>query len=107
MIRSFQETYYSYSEDSFYYRLVDGDYASMVTMYYENKANDREEDENLEEYYGVAKYFEAASYYKIYNEIGDTVRANFQREKMQAALEEMGDLAGEEQRIKEKLDISE
>ena len=62
---------------------------------------------DLGEYYGVAKYFEAASYYKIYQESGDTVRANYQKEKMDAALEEMGDLSAEAERIKEKLDISE
>lgn len=79
----------------------------MVRLYYENEENNVKEEEDLGEYYGVAKYFEAASYYKIYQESGDMVRANHQKEKMETALEEMGDLSAEAERIKEKLDISE
>ena len=107
MIRSFQYTNYSYSVDTFYYRLLEGDYPSMVRLYYENEENNVKEEGDLGEYYGVAKYFEAASYYKIYQESGDMVRANHQKEKMETALEEMGDLSAEAERIKEKLDISE
>ncbi len=107
MIRSFQYTYYGYSPDTFYYRLLEGDYPSMVRLYYENEENDVKEEGDLGEYYGVAKYFEAASYYKIYEESGDTVRANHQKKKMETALKEMGDLSAEADRIKEQLDISE
>lgn len=107
MIRSFYYTNYSYSVDTFYYRLLEEDYPSMVRLYYENEENNVKEEGDLGEYYGVAKYFEAASYYKIYQESGDTVRANYQKEKMDAALKEMGDLSAEAERIKEKLDISE
>lgn len=107
MIRSFYYTNYSYSVDTFYYRLLEEDHPSMVRLYYENEENNVKEEGDLGEYYGVAKYFEAASYYKIYQESGDTVRANYQKEKMDAALEEMGDLSAEAERIKEKLDISE
>lgn len=66
------------------------DYPVMVSSYYENIAEGFEGNKELKEYYGVAKYFEAASYYKMYLEMGDSARAEQELAKMDAAYEEMG-----------------
>lgn len=103
-ISSFWENYsYSYSEDSFYYRLEDKSYGQMVEMYYTNEAAGVKPGEDMREYYGVAKYFEAASYYKIYREAGDLQKAQEYHEKMETALEEMEELKFVGDKICEKL----
>lgn len=107
-VQRFYETgTYHYSEDSFYYRLEDGNYASMVEMYYMNEAGDVPVTGDLKEYYGIAKYFEAASYYKMYLETGDHTHAETQKQKMEAALAEMGDFASVKKDINNKLNITE
>ena len=67
------------------------DYAAMVRSYHENIGEGFEGNAEMKEYYGVAKYFEAASLYKVYLETGDTARAERERNRMDAAYEEMGE----------------
>lgn len=90
----------AYEEDSFYYRMQDESYAQMVSMYYSNVAAGEAEAEELQEYYGIAKYFEAAAHYKMYEEAGEAELAWTEAEKMEAAYTQMGDLA----LVKEKID---
>lgn len=66
------------------------DYVAMVPEYYRNVAEGFEKAPGMQEYYGVAKYYEAASLYKAYVATGDTVRAEREKAKMEAAAEEMG-----------------
>lgn len=84
-------SYHSYDEDSFYWRLESEEYASMVPMYYSNVAAGKEDERKLQEYYGVARYFEAASYYKMYIEAGDNVLAEKYYHDMEEAYVQMGD----------------
>ena len=83
---------WSYDADSFYYRLSDGDFGAMVEMYYYNESNNVKPDEELEMYYGVAKYFEAASWYKVYSEAGDSQWTAVYRQAMDEAEADMGSL---------------
>lgn len=83
---------WSYDADSFYYRLSDRDYGAMVDMYYSNESNNVKPDEELEMYYAVAKYFEAASWYKAYSEAGDSQWMTVYREAMDEAKAQMGSL---------------
>lgn len=55
-----------YDADSFYYRLSDGDYGAMVEMYYENESLGIRPDEELQPYYAIARFFEAACWYRAY-----------------------------------------
>lgn len=106
VIASFKENYsYSFEADSFYYRLEDEDYSQMVEMYYANEAAGIKADEKLQQYYGVTKYFEAASYYKVYQEAEDTRQMQIYSEKMADAQEEMGELDFLGEKICEKLGI--
>lgn len=66
------------------------DYVAMVPEYYRNVAEGFEKAPGMQEYYGVAKYYEAASLYKAYVATGDTARAEQEKAKMEAAVEEMG-----------------
>lgn len=107
MVQEFMYNYQvSYSANSFQYRLEEESYSNMVRMYYENQAANVKKSAQLQEYYAVALYFEAASYYKAYQETGDTARAQVQQEKMNECAENLGDFAFVRESIDEKLEIS-
>lgn len=93
-----------YDERTLYYCVERGDFGRLVTECEENIQAGFEKQRNMQEYYGVAKYFEAASYYKAYLETGDTVRAERELAKMEEALPEMGGWSILEGEIKSQLD---
>ena len=97
---AFNDYSYFNDEDSFIYRLEDGDYLGLVQLYYDNCGSDGKEGEKLQEYYNLAKYFEAAFHHKIYAESGDTVRA----EKYKAIMDEMAAGLGEFAFVTEEMD---
>ncbi len=92
-------------ERSMYYRLNDGDFGQMVNMYHQNVQAGFGDDRQLQEYYGVAEYYEAASFYKVFLDAGDTARAEREKVKMDAALEKMGGWSIVEQEINKLLGI--
>lgn len=96
---------YAYDEDSFYWCLENEDYSRMITMYYTNLAEGKENDKSLQEYYAVANYFEAAADYKLYFQSGETERAEKLRNKMEEAYIRMGDLTVVKNKIDKKLGI--
>lgn len=98
-------TYRKEDADSFYYRLEDGEFYRMVDYYYDNITGGYEDAAELQEYYGVAKYYEAASFCKAFLESGDTVRAERELVKMEQALQQMGDWNIVEQDIKRQLGL--
>lgn len=98
-------TYSDVSESSILYALEDEEYGRMVEMYYSNCGVDGEEDKALQEYYGVAKYYEAAFFYKLYLEDGDEEAAKAQKEAMDAAAMQMGDFSFVKEKIDTKLGL--
>ena len=105
-ISMFHESYnFSYDSDSFYWRLEDENFAQIVEMYHTNEAAGVEPDAELEQYYGVARYFEAASYYKIYQKDGDSERMEIYAKQMEDAKHQMGALDFLSDTICEKLEI--
>ncbi len=62
----------------------------MIMEYYLLQAYDVKLNREQKECYGVAKYFEAASYYRAFMETGDMERAEREKKKMEQAIEEMG-----------------
>ena len=103
-----QEASYSfhyYDENSFYWRLESEEYASMVTMYYTNVAEGKENVKELQEYYGVARYFEAAGEYKMYTEAGKDDLAKEALKVMDDAYAQMGDFSIVREKIHKKLGI--
>lgn len=80
-------------------------YANLLNSYHEDVVYGGLVTEAKKECYGVAKYFEAASMYRAYLETGDTERATREKEKMDAAYEEMGDWNIAADSIREKLGV--
>lgn len=78
-------------------------YAYLVDQYHADEVYGGIVTGTKKECYGVAKYFEAASLYKAYLEVGDTERAAIEKEKMDAAYEEMGGWNIAADTIREKL----
>lgn len=97
--------YFGNNERRFTYNLENERYSSMVKMYHENVASGHGDDKDLQEYYGVAKYYEAAVDYKLYTEAGELEKAQAEKEKMDEAYEEMGDFQFVREKIHEKLGI--
>lgn len=94
------------TENSMYYRLDAGDFYRMVEGYHMNIQEGHEGSAEMQEYYGVAKYYEAASMYRAFLEIGDTERADRELEKMELARIEMGEWAMVESEILEQLKLN-
>ncbi len=80
----------THSENSFYNALENQNYSTMVGNQYRNVLEGHEGNETMQEYYGVAKYYEAASLYKAYTVVGNEEQAAAFLKKMEAAEGEMG-----------------
>lgn len=63
--------------------------------------------EDKEQYCAIAEYFEAASYYRVYEELGDTEHADIQWQRMENAADRMGEYSGERAEIDARLGITE
>ena len=100
-----EEWSYSYDAESFYYRLESEDYRDMVEMYYMYETAGVKPDEELQQYYGVAKYFEAASYYKVYHDAEDEEQMAKYLNRMEMAREQMGVLSIAAEDIDDKLGL--
>lgn len=92
-------------ESTFVYILEAQDYSRLLERYRLNVGSSGEEDEDLAEFYAVAKYYEAAFFYKAYEEGKDTERAAKQKELMDAAATQMGEFAFTKSDIDTKLGI--
>lgn len=108
LFSTIMETYsvftdYSYDEDSFIYRIEDEQYGTLVQMYYDNCGSGGKEEKSMQEYYDLAKYFEAAFHYKIYAESGDIGRAEKYKAIMDEAEVGLGEFGFVAERIDEKL----
>ena len=80
-------------------------YVYLVDSYHADEVYGGFVTRTKKECYGVAKYFEAASLYKAYMETGDTEHAAREKEKMDAAYEEMGSWNIAADSIREKLGL--
>mgnify|MGYP003309257031 CR=1 FL=1 len=71
-----------YSDDSFCYNIESERYFRMVDGYYHNTLAGYEGNKNMQEYYGVARYYELASLYRAYTVAGNTEQAEIFLQKM-------------------------
>lgn len=99
-----EKVYYN-KAGSFVYRLNDGDYNRMVQYYHENEGKDIEITSELREFYALARFYEAAVYYKGFQSTGDTARAAAYAEKMKAAERDLGELSGTQKKVLKLLEI--
>ena len=93
------------TDRSMYYCINGGDFERMVSMYHQNVQAGFGDDRRMQEYYGVAEYYEAASFYKVFLDAGDTARAEREKAKMDTALVRMGGWSIVEQEVRAQLGI--
>lgn len=87
------------------YCIQNKDYAQLVKLMYQNETEELEADEELQEYYAVARYFEAASMYKAYVDAGEKEKANQKLLIMNEQEKLTGELQFVIENINEKLKI--
>ncbi len=80
----------TYSSDNFHYKIEAEQYYDMVGAYHGNTQAGFEGDKDMQECYGVTKYFEAASLYHAYQVAGNEEMVAFFAKKMEQAEKEMG-----------------
>lgn len=97
---------FHYDTDDFAYDMGYKEYGGMVYKYYQNKAMNYQGNQELQEYYGVAKFYEAATLYKAYMTMGDTENSTFFQEKMKGAEAEMGDWIVLKEEILKELELN-
>lgn len=68
-------------------------YEEMVNDMYRNEANGIKPTETMEECYAIARYYEAAVYYKAYSLSGETQKAAKKKELMEEQKALTGELA--------------
>lgn len=104
--RSFHEAREEgYDLDILYYRLEEGNYAQLANLTWQNRMYGREDDEDSQEYYAVADYYEAAVQYRICKESGDSGGAADWYGKMADAESRMGVFMAEKEKINRILGI--
>lgn len=92
-------------EDSFWYSINDGNYASLIDDTWTNRFSDIKETDGLEQCYAVAEYFEAASLYKAADYTGDTQKKEKYAKIMEEKLAYFGDIMYIAEDINMKLGI--
>lgn len=96
---------YTYKEQNFLYSLEEKNYTRMVEMMYDNETAGVLLTPTYKECYAIARYYEAATYYKAYLEAGDEVRAAGKKEIMNEQLSYMGELSYAAEDIKKELGL--
>ena len=103
------ELSYGYSwyanENDMIFSVEQEEYGRLVKNYYTNELSGQKANNEMQECYGVAKYFEACFWYKAYDNEGDSVKASIYKEKMEDAYGEMGDYQFLDEKIRQKLNM--
>ena len=85
--------HYHYDEDTFLYAIQDGQYSELQEKKNRNELEHVKADAQMLECYAVADYYEAASMYYAYENIGNTAKAAEAKAEMEEAKGRMGDLS--------------
>lgn len=105
-VMSFHDAYdRGYKSDSLSYRLRDENYAMLAEMTWRNRMHGMGEDVDLQEYYAVADYYEAAIQYRLCLEAGDADRAEAWLAKMNDAERRLGVFSPEKEKLDQMLGI--
>lgn len=95
---------YDRREKDFLYAVQDKEYSHLWEISNEMRITDKDLSK-LEEYFAVADYYEAALYYKAYEENGEKVKAEEKRQMMEEAQGKMGKYHYVAEQILEELEI--
>ena len=92
----------SYDQEQYlYYRLTDGEYASLAERWYENGLGneDNPQVKKVLDYYAVGRYYEKAFLANAWEKAGNTAKAQKLRTQMEELEPLMGQFAVEKQKI--------
>lgn len=103
-IFDYNRNYYP-DETSFLYAVQEQDYPRLVDMMHRNQAAGVKTSDTYEECYAVARYYEAATYYKAYREAGNQKLASEKENIMKEQLLLMGQLSYAAEEINRKLGL--
>lgn len=94
-------TVYYDSESTLYMYLSDEEYSTLANRYYDNVIGHEEDSQvrKLADFYAVGRYFESAFLANAYQKAGNSEKEEKMRQKMESFGEEMGQFAGEKDRI--------
>ena len=93
----------SYDQEQYlYYRLTDGEYAELAERWYENGLGneDRPQVKKVLDYYAVGRYYEKAFLANAWEKAGNPAKAQKLRAQMEELEPQMGQFAGEKQKIR-------
>ena len=91
MTEELKYAFSSFSDtDNISYNVEYGQYSRLTEQYHMSIEEGVKANKELEEYFGVAKYFEAAYMYNAFRVVGDAERASREEAKMEQAYEQMG-----------------
>lgn len=96
---------YTESADSLLRYIEIGEYGELVRCMYKNEAAEAKITTDMAECYAVARYYEAASFYKVYFQNGRMEEAEKKKKIMEEQKLLMGDLAYVEEDIIESLEL--
>lgn len=86
-------------ESDYVWYLEIKNYNALWRAYY----NDEVRTKDKQEYYALAQYYEAHIFHKAFNHVGDTERAEKYAERMEKAVEKMGDFIEVKDRIDDRV----
>lgn len=101
------ESDYNKKEETFLYAIQYKDYPRLLEVSHRNRSMKDGNSERFEEYHGVADYFQAASYYKMYRENNQPQKAEEMKKKMEEAKIRMGKYAYLQEEINQILNNGE
>ena len=84
---------YYFEKDSFFYDIEDEEYWNLPRERKANMVSNVPDDAQMLEYYAVADYYEAASMYYAYENIGNVAKSADAKAEMEEAKGRMGDLS--------------
>lgn len=89
-LRYYHDDYYR-EEENILYVIQEKDYPRLVEICALNRVLEEEESVKMKTFYAVADYYEASTYYKAYEKIGDHIKAAEQKEIMEEAKKHMAE----------------
>ena len=84
--------YYSQDADHYLWYISEGNYSELPYRMYQSKHNDNP-SEDLRECLAVSRYYLNTSYYKMYEEVGNSAKAEEYLLRMDENRRDMGDLS--------------
>lgn len=90
--------------DDFVWRIQDKQYSNLVYVMHQRK-NAPSPKGDLKEYMAIAEYYKNTSYYKMYNEVGDTAKAEEYLVKITDNIKDIVDLTYVISEINEDLGV--